>query len=125
MLQEGLTKQIIATLGLDSKYTNPVNTPADVVALSRDVDSKEASGSINYASVVGMLLYLGYSWPDISFSTHQCTQYTHSLKQTHEDALKQIGRYLKGTTKNGLILNPSDTFKIDCYPDADFAGLWT
>jgi hypothetical protein len=39
--------------------------------------------------------------------------------------LKQIGWYLKGTIKNGLILNPSNTFEIDCYPDADFAGLWT
>jgi hypothetical protein len=72
-----------------------------------------------------MLLYLGHSWPDISFATHQCARYTHSPKQTHEDALKQIGQYLKGTIKNGLILNPSNTFEIDCYPDADFAGLWT
>ncbi len=72
-----------------------------------------------------MLLYLGHSWPDISFATHQCAQYTHSAKQTHEDVLKLIGWYLKGTIRNGLILNPSDTFKIDCYPDADFAGLWT
>jgi hypothetical protein len=72
-----------------------------------------------------MLLYLGYSWPDIFFATHQCTRFTHSPKQTHEDALKQIGRYLKGKIKNGLILNPSNTFKIDCYPNADFAGLWT
>ncbi len=125
MLQEGLTKRIITALGLDSKYTTPVNTPADAAALGHDVDGKEASGSIDYASVVGMLLYLGHSQPDISFATHQCAQYTHSPKQTHEDALKQIGQYLKGTIKNSLILNPSDTFKIDCYPDADFASLWT
>ena len=86
-LQEDLTKQIIAALGLDSKYTTPVNTPADAVALGRDVGGKEASRSINYASIVGMLLYLGHSWPDISFATHQCARYTHSPKQTHEDAL--------------------------------------
>ncbi len=72
-----------------------------------------------------MLLYPGHSWPDISFVTHQCTQYTHSWKQTHENALKRIGRYLKGTIKNSPILTPSDTLKIDCYPDTDFAGLWT
>jgi hypothetical protein len=70
LLQEGLTKQIITTLGLNSKKTTPVNTPADAVALGRDVDGKEASGSINLASVVGMLLYLGHSWPDISYATH-------------------------------------------------------
>ncbi len=42
----------------------------------------------------------------------------------HEDALKCIGRYLKGTLTKGLIVRPSDDLDIDCYPDADFAGLW-
>lgn len=36
----------------------------------------------------------------------------------------RIGRYLKGTLDNGLILTPSSTLALDCYPDADFAGLW-
>ncbi len=125
LLQEGLTKRIIAALGLDSKYTTPVNTPADAAAFGQDVNGKEASRSINYDSVVGMLLHLGHSPPDISFATHQCAQYTHSPKKTHEDALKQMGWYLNGTKNYGLILNPSNIFKIDCYPDTDFAGLWT
>jgi hypothetical protein len=123
--QEGLTKRIIEALGLNSKYSTPVDTPAETGALGRDVDGKEASGTINYASVVGMLLYLGHSRPDISFATHQCARYNHSPKQSHEEALKRIGRYLKGTLQKGLILNPSHSLKIDCYPDADFAGLWT
>ncbi len=61
LLQEGLTKQIITALGLDSKYSTPVDTPAETAALGRDVYGEEASGSINYASVVRMLLYLGHS----------------------------------------------------------------
>jgi hypothetical protein len=61
LLQEGLTKRIITALGLDSKYSTPVDTPAETAALGRDVDGEEASGSVNYASVVGMLLYLGHS----------------------------------------------------------------
>jgi hypothetical protein len=124
LLQEELTKRIITALGLDSKYSTPINTPAETAALGRYVDGEEASGSVNYASVVGMLLYLGHSWPDISFATHQCARYTHSTKQTHKYALKKIGWYLKGTIKKGLTLHPSNNFKIDCYPDADFAGLW-
>ena len=123
--QEGLTKRIIKALGLDSKYSTPIDTPAESAALGREVYGKVASGSMNYASVVGMLLYLSHSRPDISFATHQCASYTHLPKQSHQDALKQIGHYLKGTLKQGLIMNPSDTLKIDCYPDADFAGLWT
>jgi hypothetical protein len=78
--------------------------------LGKDIDGKNASGSINYASVIGMLLYLGHSRPDILFATHQCAQYTHSPKQSHEDALKRIGRYLKGTLKGSLILTPSNNF---------------
>jgi hypothetical protein len=49
----------------------------------------------------------------------------HVCSQTiSENALKRIGCYLKGTLDKGLILTPSDDLKIDCYPDADFAGLW-
>ena len=122
--QEGLTKRIISALGLDSKLSTSIETPAEKAALGRDLDGPVASGSINYPSVVGMLLYLGHSRPDISFATHQCARYTHSPKQSHENALIRIGRYLKGTLDKGLILTPSDSLKIDCYPDADFAGLW-
>ncbi len=93
--------------------------------LGKDVEGKEASGRINYASVVGMLLYLGQSRPDISFATHQCARYNHSPKQSHKDALKKIGHYLRGMLTKGLILNPSMALNINCYPDADFVGLWT
>jgi hypothetical protein len=124
LLQEGLTKWIITALGLDSKYSTPMNTPAEMAALGCDIDGNKASGCINYASIVSMLLYLGHSQPNISFATHQCACYTHAPKQSHKDALKQIGRYLKGTLNNELVLTPSNDFKIDCYPDADFAGLW-
>ncbi len=124
LLQEGLTKRIISALGLDSKYSTAVETPAENAALGRDLDGPDASGSVNYASIIGMLLYLGHTRPDISFATHQCARYTHSPKQSHEDALIRIGRYLKGSLHNGLILTPSNFFWLDCYPDADFAGLW-
>jgi hypothetical protein len=121
--QIGLTKCIIDALGLDSKYTTAVATPAEKAALGRDVNGSPASWQVNYTGVIGMLLYLGHSHPDIAFATHQCACYTFAPKQLHEDALKCIGRYLKGTLDKGLILRPSDDLKIDCYPDADFACL--
>jgi hypothetical protein len=114
--QEGLTKRIIQALGLDTKYSTPIDTPVETLALGKDIDGKEASGK---------LLYLGHTRPVISFATHQCARYNHSPKQSHEDALKRIRHYLKGMLTKGLILNPSKTINIDCYLDADFAGLWT
>ena len=123
--QDSLMKRIINALGLDSKLSTSVDTPVEKAALGRDLDGPVASGSINYASVVGMLLYLDPSRPDIAFATHQCACFIHSPKQSHKNALIRIERYLKGKMTKGLILDPSDSLKIDCYPDADFAGLWT
>ena len=38
--------------------------------------------------------------------------------------MKRICKYLKGTKDNGLVFNPSKELVVDCYTDADFAGLW-
>ena len=79
----------------------------------------------NFASVVGMLQYLqGHSRPDITFAVSQVARYTHHPKRLHEFALERIGQYLKGTVNRGLILNPKESFEVDCFVDADFAGLW-
>jgi hypothetical protein len=89
------------------------------------VDGPPASGTLNYASVISMLLYLtGHCRLDCSFATNQCAPYTFAPTCKHENALIKIGCYLKGTIDNGLILSPSDTLHIECYPDSDFAGLW-
>ena len=61
--QPGLIKQIIEALGLNSKYSTSISTPAESVAFPRDIDGQPASGSINYASVIGMLLYSGHTRP--------------------------------------------------------------
>jgi hypothetical protein len=46
-------------------------------------------------------------------------------KKSHEEALKQIVRYLKATCNRGLIINPSSgVLKIDACPDANFAGMY-
>lgn len=123
--QSGLTKWIITTLGLDKKYSAACSTPAENAPLPEDKNSKPTSGMINYTSIVGMLLYLsGHLQPDISFAVHQCAQYTFSPTKRNENALIHIGCYLKGTQDKGLILTPPKTLTLDCYLDADFAGLW-
>ena len=75
--------------------------------------------------MVGMLLYLSSnSRPDIQFAVHQCARFTHSPKQSHALAIKRIARYLIGTKDKGLTFLPNPNIKLDCYVDADFAGLW-
>ena len=42
----------------------------------------------------------------------------------HEDAIKWICRYLAGTRNQGIKFKPTMNPTLDCYVDADFAGLW-
>ena len=122
--QLGLTSRIIEALGLCSKYTNPVDTPAERAPLPQHRSEAPYDGPIKYSSIVGMLLYLMHSRPDCAFAVHQCARFTFAPKAPHIVALKRIGRYLKGTQEKGLILCPTDGFDIDCYLDANFAGLY-
>jgi hypothetical protein len=82
-------------------------------------------GPWSYRSLIGMLLNRSNNTrPDIAFAVHQCARFSHAPKQTHAAAVKTIGRYLLRTRAKGLILKPSGDLAIDCYVDADFAGLW-
>ena len=112
---------------MDLEDANPKMTPAPREALGRDLEGNPFSQEFNYASVVGMLMYLcNNSRPDIAFTVNQCARYTHFPTEKHGLHLKQIGKYLKKTRDKGLILKPKpqSKLKIDCYVDADFAGLW-
>jgi len=74
-----------------------------------------------------MLTYLSTSTcPDISFAIHQYACFCSAPKHSHELAVRCIARYWKGIRDRGYILKPSSTHhNIDCYVDADFAGLWS
>jgi hypothetical protein len=124
LTQPHLISRIVDSLGLtDAK---PVSTPA-VTILHKDNDSDpHDQWRFNYRSVIGMLNYLANNTrPDISFAVHQCARFSHAPQQVHAEAVKRIGRYLIGTSKNGLIVRPTTTTcRLDCYADADFAGLW-
>jgi hypothetical protein len=125
LLQTGLIDRVIAAMGLED--SNPKGTPCPKESLGRDLEGIPFSCEFNYASVVGMLMYLcNNSRPDIAFAVNQCARYTHHPTEKHGKYLKHIGRYLKGTKDKGLILNPNknDVLKVECYADADFAGLW-
>ena len=77
-------------------------------------------------SIVGMLLYLSTNTRriDISFAVSQVTRFNHSPKKSHATAVKTIVRYLHQTSYKGTIITPSGDLSLDCYVDADFAGLF-
>ena len=91
----------------------------------KDADGEVTHGDFSYSSVVGMMLDLsGYSRLDIAYAVKCAACYMFCPRYYHELSLKRIGRYLKAMHLRGLILNPSSNLKINCYPDADFSGIY-
>jgi Reverse transcriptase (RNA-dependent DNA polymerase) len=123
LLQEGLMKRIIEALNTGDLSAK--KTPATAEPLVKDEFRELPDCIFSYSSVVGMMQYLqNHSQPDITYVVSQCARFVHNPRQSHEQTLIQIGQYLKGTIDKGLIFKPSSMLRIDCYVDADFAGLW-
>lgn len=123
LVQPGLIS-IISYVGLENE-SNEHKAPATTI-LHPDESCLEREHSWNYCKVIGMLTYLSTSTrPDIAFAVHQCARFSCNPKRSHEIAVHHIIHYLKGTRNKGFILHPSSSRNLDCYVDANFAGLWS
>jgi hypothetical protein len=123
LTQTGLINKVLKEV--DMENCNTVNTPALTTPLGIDKLDEPFNEDWDYASIVGMLMYLANnSRPDIAYAVHQCARFTHCQRNSHSVAIKRILRYLQGTKTNGMFIEPSQKLQVDCYVDADFAGLW-
>ena len=124
--QTGYIRKFLEATRID--HCNGFPTPTNIDApLGTDANGSEAERDWpnSYASVIGMMLYLASNTiPDISFAIHQCALFTHNTKAFYKTAVKSICQYLQLTNDNDLVFNPSKKLVVDCYADADFAGLW-
>ena len=124
LTQTGLINKVLKAANMTD--CNSVGTPAVTTALGSDKDGNPFSEDWEYATVLGMLMYLASnSRPEIAYAVHQCARFTHAPRNSHAVAIKRILRYLQGTRDKGLVFNPSTSLQVDCYVDADFAGLWS
>ena len=122
LTQKGLIQRIIEATGMVD--CNPNWTPATQLTLGIDPDGEPYNETWSYPSIVGMLLYLSTNTrPDIAFAVSQVARFNHSPKKSHATAIKTIVRYLHRTSDKGTIVRPTGDLSIDCYVDADFAGL--
>ncbi|PKU71972.1 putative mitochondrial protein [Dendrobium catenatum] len=73
--------------------------------------------------MIGSLLYLMASRPDIMFSVFLCARFQDDPKKSHLTAVKRIFRYLLGTQSLGIWYPRHITsFEIIRFSDSDFAG---
>ncbi|GJS35988.1 hypothetical protein Tco_0534370 [Tanacetum coccineum] len=72
--------------------------------------------------MIGSLMYLNASRPDIMFAVCACSRFQVTPKTSHLSAVKKIFRYLKGKPKMGLWYLRVSLFDLEAYSDSDYAG---
>ena len=75
-----------------------------------------------YRSIIGSLLYLTASRPDIAFSIGVCARYQSNPKESHLTTVKWIIRYINGTSDYGLWYSKDSNACLAEYSDADWVG---
>ena len=91
------------------------------IKLDKDEKCKEVDIK-TYRGIIGSLLYLTASRPDIMFSVCLCARFQSCPKESHMLAVKRIFRYLIGTINLDLWYPRGTHIDLTCYSDADFAG---
>ena len=126
MTQPHLIEQILNDLRMSDKSVKPRSTAAaSSKVLTRHSQSPNFDGSFNYRSVIGKLNYLEKATrSDISFAVHQCARFVSEPKKEHGEAVRWLGRYLKGTRDKGTIMRPMSGRDLEVYVDASFCGDW-
>ncbi|KAJ9547364.1 hypothetical protein OSB04_019907 [Centaurea solstitialis] len=94
----------------------PRNFQLNADSSGKPVDQK------TYRAIIGSLLYLTASRPDIVFSTGVCARFQCDPRDSHLSAVKRILRYLKGTPDFGLWYPKDSGFELIAYTDSDHAG---
>jgi len=72
--------------------------------------------------MIGSLLYLTTSRPDIMFSVCLCARFQLDSKEYHLSAVKRIFRYLVGTNNLSLMYKHTESYRLTGYCDANYAG---
>ena len=117
-----------------SKYVNDLlkrfaleNITAKATPMSTTVKlTKDEQGTpvdiTKYRGMIGSLLYLTASRPDIMYSVCLCARFQSQPKESHLNAVKRIFKYLKGTSDLGIFYPSSSSFDLIGFSDADYAG---
>ncbi|GKD44679.1 putative ribonuclease H-like domain-containing protein, partial [Tanacetum coccineum] len=90
-------------------------------ALLKDADGEDVDEHL-FRSMIGSLMYLTSSRPDIMFAVYACTRFQVNPKSSHLHAVKRIFRYLKGQPKLGLWYPKDSPFDLVAYTDSDYVG---
>nr|GFA25869.1 hypothetical protein [Tanacetum cinerariifolium] len=112
--------EILKKYGMES--CDPVGTPMEIKD-KLDLDQNRTPvDATKYCSMIGALMYLTSSRPDIVHVTCLCARNQATPIEKHLKEVKRIFRYLQGTINTGLWYTKDSGFELTGFSDADYAG---
>ncbi|GJR23889.1 ribonuclease H-like domain-containing protein [Tanacetum coccineum] len=106
----------------DFRTIKPASTPIEAhKSLGKDEEGEDVDVHL-YKSMIGCLMYLTASRPDIMFAVCLCARFQVTPKVSHLHAVKRIFRYLKHQPKLGLWYPKDSPFHLEAFSDSDYAG---
>ncbi|GKB00635.1 retrovirus-related pol polyprotein from transposon TNT 1-94 [Tanacetum coccineum] len=118
--QSKYIKEMLKKFGLED--SKPMKTPMSSDTKLTKGEECESVDSTKYRGMIGSLLYLTASRPDIMFSVCLCARFQEAPKTSHLEVVKRIFRYIKGTTHLGLWYPKGTDIETVVYVDSDHAG---
>ncbi|GJY71310.1 putative ribonuclease H-like domain-containing protein [Tanacetum coccineum] len=118
--QDKYVQEILKKFDLESVRT--ATTPYEA---PKPKSKNEPDNPVNvhlYRSMIGSLMYLTASRPDIMFAVSACSRNQVTPTTSNLEAVKKIFKYLKGQPKLGLWYPRESPFVLEAYSDSDYAG---
>ncbi|KAE8698166.1 tir-nbs resistance protein [Hibiscus syriacus] len=120
LCQQKYAKDLLKKFGmLECKSTS---TPMEPNIKMCTHEGKDLEDATMYRQLVGSLIYLTLTRPDISYAVGVMSQYMQNPKKPHLEAVRRILRYVKNTIDYGLLYKKGEDCKLVGYCDADYAG---
>ncbi|GJU05578.1 putative ribonuclease H-like domain-containing protein [Tanacetum coccineum] len=118
--QDKYVKDMLTKFDMESVRT--ATTPYEA-AKTKLKDETDPPVNVHlYRSMIGSLMYLTASRPDIMFAVSACSRHQVTPLTSHLNAVKKIFKYLKGQPKLGLWYPKDSPFQLEAYSDSDYAG---
>ena len=118
--QAKYASDLLSRDGLTDSKT--LDTPIELNVHLTPSGGKPLSNPSLCRRLVGSLVHLTITHPDISYVVHQVSQYLSTPRSTHYAVVLCILRYLKGTLFHGLFYSAQSPFVLRTFSDADWAG---
>jgi hypothetical protein len=100
----------------------PVDTPIEFNHGLCDASDDPTIDVSAYQRLVGKLIYLVHTRPDIAFAVSVVSRFMHNPKEMHLKAVHRILQYLKSKPGRGVLFKKGESLTLEAYTDADYAG---